>query len=162
MAIFNSLNKNGKLPSGRMADLRNKFYAKGEGSQEKKNVARIVFYASIFILIAGLLGTSGYFYYQYKLLKGGNNQKEITDYTKQLEKIMILPQGETPTLATVTNKEKLGGQPFFANAQNGDKVLIFSKAMKAVLFRPKEGKIVEMMILNTSALDQLPQDQVSK
>lgn len=50
---------------------------------------------------------------------------------------------ETPTIATVSDITKLQGQPFFAKAQNGDKVYVYSNAKKAILYRPSENKIIE-------------------
>lgn len=54
-----------------------------------------------------------------------------------------------PTLATVQDITKLQGQEFFANAQNGDKVLIFSNAKKSYLYRPSTDKIINSTPVTT-------------
>ncbi len=63
-------------------------------------------------------------------------------------RLIVLPEDEVPTIATVTDLEALQGQPFFANAKLGDKVLIFAKAGKAILYDPVEQKIVEVAPVN--------------
>lgn len=69
--------------------------------------------------------------------------------------LIVLPADEQPTVATVTDLEKLKGQPFFAQAQLGDKVLIYTAAKKAILYRPTENKIIELAPLeNASNVDQ--------
>ena len=60
---------------------------------------------------------------------------------------MVLPS-EEPTIATVSNIEALRSQPFFANAKNGDRVLIYVNARKAVLYDPVNNKIVEATPIN--------------
>lgn len=72
------------------------------------------------------------------------SQKEIQDIVAKVSKLMVLPNDETPTLATVSDPEKLKGQAFFANAKLGDKVLVYSKAQKAILYNPSENKIIEV------------------
>lgn len=63
---------------------------------------------------------------------------------------MELPKGEQPTIATVSDITKLQGQSFFRNAKNGYKVLIYTKAKKAILYDPIEDKIVEVTSLTLS------------
>jgi hypothetical protein len=58
--------------------------------------------------------------------------------------LMILPQGETPTIAKVQDLTPLKGQAFFQNAKVGDYVLIYTKAGRAILYRPSENKIIEV------------------
>ncbi|HVZ66925.1 MAG TPA: LytR C-terminal domain-containing protein [Patescibacteria group bacterium] len=70
-----------------------------------------------------------------------DKNKELLD---AVSKIAELPPNETPTFATVSDVTKLSGQSFFANAQNGDQVLIYNNAKKAYLYRPSTGKIVNI------------------
>jgi len=66
-------------------------------------------------------------------------------------RIIVLPNDEEPTVATVTDPEKLRDQVFFANAKAGDKVLIYTKARKAYLYDPIAGKLVEVAPITTQA-----------
>jgi hypothetical protein len=68
-------------------------------------------------------------------------------------RLVDLPPGETPTIATVNDSTKLKNQAFFADAKNGDKVLIYSKAGKAVLYRPSTNRIIEYSTVNLSGAD---------
>lgn len=61
---------------------------------------------------------------------------------------MELPQNETPTIATVTDVTKLADQPFFRNAKNGDKVMIFGSTKEAILYRPSIHKIIAVAPIN--------------
>ncbi|HZP55482.1 MAG TPA: hypothetical protein VFB03_01790, partial [Candidatus Saccharimonadales bacterium] len=69
----------------------------------------------------------------------------------QVSKLAELPTGEDPTVATVSDVSKLSGQTFFANAQNGDKVLIYTKAKKAYLYRPSTNKLINVAPLNVNS-----------
>ena len=53
-----------------------------------------------------------------------SEQKDAQALIAELEKIVVLPTGEEPTIATITDPEKLKDQPFFANAKAGYKVLV--------------------------------------
>ena len=57
---------------------------------------------------------------------------------------MELPEGETPTVATISDKEKLTGQPFFKSPENGDILFAYTTAMKAILYRPSTNKIINV------------------
>jgi hypothetical protein len=114
------------------------------------------FYAGL-VLILAIIPTI-YFYAQNK-----NTEKKLSDLqnksqspstldevVKQVGKLVILPSGEQPTLATVSDVAKLQSNPFFAGAANGDKLLYYNKAKKAILYRPSLNKIVEMAPLNST------------
>jgi uncharacterized protein HemX len=77
-------------------------------------------------------------------------QTETQQLQNKVGKLAALPVGETPTIATVNDASKLKTQAFFANAKNGDKVLIFSKSGKAILYRPSTNQIVEYSTVNLS------------
>jgi predicted negative regulator of RcsB-dependent stress response len=78
-------------------------------------------------------------------------QAQAISLRNAVSKLMELPSTEVPTIATVTDVAKLKSQAFFANADDGDKVLIFNKAKEVVLFRQSTDKIVEVAPLNQSA-----------
>jgi len=57
--------------------------------------------------------------------------------------LMQLPKSETPTVAAVSDAAAAKQQSaFFANAANGDKVLMYVKAGEAILYRPSTNKII--------------------
>lgn len=68
--------------------------------------------------------------------------------TAELGKLIELPENETPTVATIVDVEKLKDQPFFAKAQNGDRVIIYTQSRKAILYRPSAKKIIEVAPIN--------------
>ncbi len=111
----------------------------------------------IILIIAGVGGT-GYFYTNYQksqseLQRFRNDPKELVkEENKRLietvGKLVELPKGEDPIIATVNDIRKLKGQPFFIKALNGDKVLIYTKAKEAILYRPSTNKIIEIAPVN--------------
>lgn len=106
------------------------------------------------ILVLGATATAGYFYKQFADLKKDPNkvtQDETNATIGAVGKLIVLPTGETPTLATVTDPEKLKDQPFFASAKTGYKVLIYTNAKKAILYDPAANKIVEVAPINIGA-----------
>ena len=66
---------------------------------------------------------------------------ETKDIVARVRKHMVLPD-EEPLVNTVTDAEKVRGEPFYAKAQNGDKVIVFSN--RAILYSPTQDKIVEV------------------
>ncbi len=75
-------------------------------------------------------------------------QQEVAAIVAKVGKLIVLPEGETPTVATVTDPEKLKDQAFFANAKSGDKVLIYANAKKAFLYDPVNDKLIDVAPLN--------------
>ena len=68
--------------------------------------------------------------------------KQVSDTLGKVAKLAVVPTNETPTVATVANAAKLKGQSFFANAKDGDKVIVYSQAKEAILYRPSTNQIV--------------------
>lgn len=76
-------------------------------------------------------------------------QKEAEATIKAVGKITKLPTGETPQVLVVTDpKTAAKNQPFFANSQAGDKVLVYVKENQAILYRPSTDKIILLAPLN--------------
>lgn len=120
---------------------------------------------ALIILVLLVAGVGYYFYNQYRnaqsILKNPNLvvEKQTKELVDKVSLLMVLPK-ETPTIATVTDITKLKNQPFFANAKNGDKVLIYTTARKAILYDPVANKIVDVepvSINNNNVQPQQPQ-----
>ena len=112
----------------------------------KKHIVTILVVA---VVAAG--GSTYYFYNEVSALKKDPNKtaREETDsLVARVGKLIVLPEGETPTIATVADPEKLKDQPFFARAKTGDKVLIYTNAKKALLYDAVNNKIVEVAPIN--------------
>ena len=97
---------------------------------------------AVSLLVA--LGLAAYFAYQSFFSPEAQQRREVTRWVTVIGERVMLPHGERPTLATVTNREKLDGQAFFQKAEQGDKILIYPHASRAYLYRPSTGKIIEM------------------
>lgn len=130
---------------------------------QKPSAKNSLFIVILVVVLLVAIGVSYYFYNKYqesqKLLKSPNvsGQQEITQMVARVGKLLELPSGETPTLATVSDINKLKGNPFFAKAKNGYKVLIYDKAKRAILFNPFDNKIVEVSQLS-APVQQQPQE----
>lgn len=104
------------------------------------------------VLVVALAFVAVYFYKQSTGSDAKTRQAiaEAKNLSKKVGRLMVLPEGETPTIATVSDPEALKDQEFFVEAKVGDKVLIYSNAKKAILFDPKANKIINVAPLNTN------------
>lgn len=127
-----------------------------------KNMSRKKKFGLLFILlfvIAFVAGGTGIYLYQTDSAVLGKSaptaEEEVQDLVEKVGKLIKLPN-ETPTIATVSDVSQLQEQTIFKNAQNGDKVLIFADAKRAILYRPSENIVVEVgnLVIN-------PQDETS-
>ena len=116
-------------------------------------------------VIYGLIGllfvvivVGGFFGYQeYDRLRNENQRlsnpeeaarSDIEKTKDQVGKLIQLPEKEEPTVANVVDVSKLQGQEFFVNAENGDKLLVYNQARKAILYRPSIDKIIEVSTID--------------
>jgi len=111
----------------------------------------------ILIIVLVSLSLSFYFYYQLHNLKNntnsGSGNQEVKDLVNKVSKLYLVPSNEDPTIATVSDPEILKTQSFFSLSEKGDKVLIFTKAGKAVLYRPSINKIIETAPIKNNPLN---------
>ena len=114
--------------------------------------ARIKNIALVFVVV-GLAGTAIYFQQQYSGLRDNPNkiiQAETEALLADIGKLMVLPEGEEPVVATVNDPEQLADQNFFNNAKIGDKVIIYAQNGKAILYDPVAKKIIDISPINIS------------
>jgi hypothetical protein len=115
----------------------------------------------VFVLI--VVASSAFAFMKFNENKSttAGSDKEIQEVTEKVSKLIDVPEGETPQLATVSDINKLKGEPFFSKAMNGDKVLLFPRAQKAIIYRPSEDKIIEVAFFNpnqTANVSQAPSE----
>ncbi len=108
---------------------------------------RFIFVNIVILLVAiTAIVLGGYFYYQLRILKTDPQsivKKESDELVLKVSKIYLLPTGEDPTIATISDPEALKSQSFFSRSEKGDKVLIYSKSSKAILYRPNINKVID-------------------
>ena len=124
-----------------------------EQSGKSPRKFKILVFLIVIVAVGGVFSSI----YMWKKVKNLENpslavESEVRRIVGDISKIVVLPSDETPTLATVSDPEKLRSQPFFANAEVGDKVLIYTVSKKAILWRPSVSKIIEISAINPSSL----------
>lgn len=105
----------------------------------------------LFLLLIGTTAAAYFFWSKVAEFKESPQklaQQEVRALVSRVSQLMVLPEGEDPTVATVQDPEKLKDQPFFANAKKGDKVLIYTNAKRAILYDPVANKILEVAPVN--------------
>lgn len=116
----------------------------------------------VLLLIGAGVGGTYYFYDKYQKAQFALDNPELTAKTEvdiltgKLGKLIELPTDEEPSVATVLDKEKLKDQGFFVKAENGDKVVIYSKSRKAILYRESMNKIIEVAPIDLSQPESSP------
>ena len=116
--------------------------------------SRMLLNVVLLVLFAGAAGGAFYFYNQFNELKMNPQkiaQAETDALLREIGKIIVLPQGEQPVVATVSDPAALAAQPFFQNAKKGDKVLIYTDSKKAILYDPVAKRIIEVAPVNVGA-----------
>jgi len=129
--------------------------------QRIKKIKKLhIFLVLILLVIIILAGMAAKFYLKSQVLQSevqANTTNEIQKIVAEVGKLIVLPKNEEPTVATISDVEKLQNQPFFANAKNGDKVLIYVKAQKAIIYDP-----VAKLIVDVAPLSGTPQNTAAK
>ncbi len=109
----------------------------------------------ILLVVIGLIAGFGILLNDRKHLKNevsklSQSQTDAVDEAKQLNsdvaKLVELPNDEVPTIGTVADVEKLKKQSVgFENAKTGDRLLIYTRSQRIIVFRPATKKIVSIV-----------------
>lgn len=117
-------------------------------SQRRFQVGALVL---VIIVIGALIAGYAFIRPDNSIAGGKLSPSQISSLISEVGDKMVIPKGETPTIATVTDITKLENQPFFRNAQNGDKVMIFGSTKQAILYRSSIHKIIAVSPVNASS-----------
>jgi len=125
------------------------------GSKNGKHgsVGKKVLTIVIAVVIVALLALSAFLW----LKLHNNGEAEARRIQEQAGKVMVLPD-EDALVSKVEKADEIRQQPFFANVENGDQVLIFVKAGKIVIFRPSENKIINAGPIINDGVGDSPSD----
>ncbi len=107
---------------------------------------------SIMMLILGMLVGAGVFYaWNVYMVKTPSDvasqveQAQIKELVAKVGKLIILPTGEEPVVATINDASALiKDQVFYKGSKNGDVVLVYQKAAKAIIYSPLRNVIVNV------------------
>lgn len=123
---------------------------------EKKSV--IVAFVMLILLAVGGSSAGIYYYFQYKnlMVKSADPKGEAKEVLAKVGKLIDLPTGEEPTVATVQDASQVKNQPFFAKAQNGYRVILYTNAKLAILFDEKGNKLINVGTINVGTPSGTP------
>ena len=119
----------------------------------------------LIIIIVALLGYAIYskFNPTTKTVEGQLSEKEINSLVVKVSKLINVPE-ETPVIATIIKADQLiAEQKFYSGSIDGDYLMVFPKAQKAMIYRESENKlinvgpiVVDKVATSTKQLEQVP------
>lgn len=76
--------------------------------------------------------------------EGQLTEKQIKTLVIKVSKLINVPE-ETPVIATIIKADQLiAEQKFYAGSKDGDYLMVFSKAQKAIIYRESEDKLINV------------------
>lgn len=127
----------------------------GEAGEERRELPKVnmrVLVVAVALMVT--VGLSGFFFFKWQIAKRAvgdpevaleQAQREIDQVVAKVGKLILLPDGETPNLVKIDDKEKISENlEFFKDSSNGDQVLIYREAQKAYLYRPSENWLINV------------------
>ena len=126
-------------------------HTSGEFENKSQNTpvqTKRVIIGGVVVLVAVL----GFLYYKYlpvveikSARDQAQTQAEIKELVAKVGKLMILPTNEEPTVLEIDDPEAIiAQQPFFTGAEKGDKLLVYQKNARAIIYSPSRNIIVNV------------------
>lgn len=133
-------------------------------------VGKVLSYKSVIIVLGIIIGVCGTLIYIQMFgipsksiiqnISKAEEAKVLQEVLGKVSKLLILPKGEEPVMATITDAAALiKEQLFYAGSQNGDIVLMYQKALKAIIYSPERNMIVNVGPITPQENTQI--DQIS-
>lgn len=118
--------------------------SEGEPTNPKPGGKRKLAIAGVLLVIVALISLSGFLYYKYQeVLHKPTASQQLIQYISQTVR---LPD-EEPTILTITDKTKLNNALLASRVDNGDQLLLFSKAQQVVIYNPSSKKVTGMLTI---------------
>jgi len=120
----------------------------------------IIIGVALIVVLAGAPAVYFFRQYQQAQLRINNPteaaRQDAKDTVAAVGKFMLLPAGEEPTIIQLKDITQFKDQPFFANAQNGDRIIIYTKAKKAILYRAETNMVIDVAPVNVGSDSATP------
>jgi len=105
---------------------------------------------TLLILFVALATLSAFYFYKKSKIEpvsteDNNAQAQLEETIEHVGKIALLPPGDEPVLAVVSDPLQLKNDAFFVDSVVGDRVLIYPNIGRAFLYRPSTGKIINII-----------------
>lgn len=115
----------------------------------KRKNQKLPFIIITIIAVAGIASTTYLLKTNYDLRNNPRQLQEqqeakVRSVKEKVGKLIDLPEDEEPVLMTVSDETKLQNQPFFKDAKNGDQILIYAQAKKAIMYRESDNKLINV------------------
>ena len=123
-----------------------------QSSSSRRGRGHKVVTGVLIVLVIAAAGASGVLFMKYRGAVAKSGANEQADIVATVDKAVLLPD-EQPGISTVIDKSKLSNPTLKARAENGDKLLIFVKAGRLIIYRPSTGKVVDMLTIASDAPD---------
>jgi hypothetical protein len=86
-----------------------------------------------------------------------SQQNQAQAVLEKVGKLIQLPQNETPNMAEIVDAAAAAkDQPFVADAQNGDILIVYSQAGTAILYRPSTDKLIAVGPVSSGSTQTVP------
>ncbi|MGH7157711.1 MAG: hypothetical protein ACREGD_01340 [Candidatus Saccharimonadales bacterium] len=98
-----------------------------------------------------------FFFKQYQKVKDNPSAAAKATSQRIVERVgqlYFLPPDEEPTVALIEDKSKLANQSFFIGVENGDYLLVYTKAKIALIYREEVNRLVNVGPVNTDQSQQ--------
>ena len=100
----------------------------------------------LIIVVVALLGFAIFnkFYPTTKTAEGQLSEKQIKTLVTKVSKLINVP-AETPVIATIIKADQLIiEQKFYTGSKDGDYLMVFPTAQKAIIYRESENKLINV------------------
>jgi cytoskeletal protein RodZ len=128
-----------------------------------KSIVAIV----LVLLFVAAIGSSIYFYKQYKDVKNNptaavneKNSQETEKVLSEVKAVILIDSTEAPTIARVEDPSALqkNNEVFYKNVQKGDYLILYKD--RAIIYRESNNQIINVApIINTAELQQKQAEQ---
>jgi hypothetical protein len=98
------------------------------------------------------MGASAFWFVQYRHALATNPNRERQRIVSSIDSAVTLPS-EEPSLSTVLDATKLTNKTLRSLAKNGDKLLVYPKAKRLIIYRPSTKKVVDMLTIRDMQVD---------